>query len=419
MYGVESSQDTGAFSADWGAVAKPATMASVSHDVVDSVSGLEEIESQWEDLFGACGHITPSMSWEWNYHWWRHYGEGHEMQVHLVRGDGGAPLGIVPLMLRRSHWPRSRELCCFSDFRGSGYLEPLLRNGCERACLHELCEGLSRQDGWDRLRFSRFRASNPSVWAFCREAAASGLRGEATTRAWGAYARLPHTFDEYRAGLSRNCRGRSRGILNRIAKQHHMCFRTAETEAEVVEGISWMIGQKRERMHRLGRWTWLDDPRYLPFLQDYAMAAFRKDRLRLYLLQLDDNIAACMLVLPAGNTAVFDADAYDEKYEAEKVSDAVQLLSTRACIEAGFQIMDLGQALQPHKTHYAKEREAVIEMEFYRNQPRSLVCEAASHLAAPLWHVTRNLLPGGLRAAIVCRVKRDATPGTRPKQPCE
>jgi CelD/BcsL family acetyltransferase involved in cellulose biosynthesis len=245
------------------------------------------------------------------------------------------------------------------------------------------------------------------------------LRGEATTRAWGAYARLPHTFEEYLTGLSPRRRKKARLILNRIAKQHHMCFRTAETEAEVVEGISWMIRQKRERMHRLGRWTWLDDPRYLPFLQDYTVAAFRKDRLRLYLLQLDDNIAACMLVLLAGNTAVFDADAYDEKYEAEKVSDAVQLLSTRACIEAGFQIMDLGQALQPHKTHYAKEREAVIEMEFYRNQPRSLVCEAASHLAAPLWHVTRNLLPGGLRAAIVCRVKRDATPGTRPKQPCE
>jgi CelD/BcsL family acetyltransferase involved in cellulose biosynthesis len=172
-------------------------------------------------------------------------------------------------------------------------------------------------------------------------------------------------------------------------------------------------------MRRLGRWTWLDAPRYLPFLQDYAMATSRKDRLRLYLLQLDDNLAACMLVLLAGNTAVFDTDAYDEKYEAESVADAVQLLSTRACIEAGLEIMDLGQALQPHKTHYAKEREAVIEMEFYRHELRSLVCEAASHLTAPVWHVGRNLLPGKLKAAIVRRVKQDATPRTRPKEPCE
>ncbi len=418
MHQVELSHNTGAFSADRGAAAKPATMASVSLDVVDSVSGLEEIESQWEDLFGACGHNTPSMSWEWNYHWWRHYGEGHQMQVYLVRGDGGAPLGIVPLMLRRSHWPRSRELCCFSDFRGSGYLEPLLRTGCERACLHELCERLSRQDGWDKLRFSRFRAGTPAVWALCRAAVESGLRGEVTARAWGAYARLPHTFEEYLDGLSPRRRKKARWILNRLAKQHRMCFRTAETEGEVVEGILWWIRQKRERMHRLGRWTWLDDPRYLPFLQEYAVAAFQKDHLRLYLLQLDDNLAACMLVLLAGNTAVFDTDAYDEKHEAESVADAVQLLSTRACIEAGPRIMDLGQALQPHKTHYAKEREAVIEMEFYRNQPRSLVCEAASHLGAPVWHVSRNLLPGKLKTAIVRRVKRDAAPRTRPEEPC-
>ena len=80
--------------------------------------------------------------------------------------------------------------------------------------------------------------------------------------------------------------------------------------------------------------------------------------------------------------------------------------------------MDLGQALQPHKTHYAKEREAVIEMEFYRNQPRSLVCEAASHLGAPVWHVSRNLLPGKLKTAIVRRVKRDVAPRTRPEEPC-
>jgi CelD/BcsL family acetyltransferase involved in cellulose biosynthesis len=68
-----------------------------------TVRGLEEFDElrpEWDELVRAMPRPSPFLLHDWLSTWWRHYGEGAELSVHVAR-RGSRLVGAAPLQIRR------------------------------------------------------------------------------------------------------------------------------------------------------------------------------------------------------------------------------------------------------------------------------------------------------------------------------
>jgi CelD/BcsL family acetyltransferase involved in cellulose biosynthesis len=66
---------------------------------VDELSGLAP---QWDELVRSQARPSPFLLHGWLSEWWRHYGEGGELAVHVAHRDGRL-VGALPLCIRRRY----------------------------------------------------------------------------------------------------------------------------------------------------------------------------------------------------------------------------------------------------------------------------------------------------------------------------
>ena len=68
-------------------------------ETVSAAGAFERLRQEWDDLVRAMERPSPFLVHAWLSEWWRHYGDGWTLAVHVVRQDGrlvGAlPLGMV------------------------------------------------------------------------------------------------------------------------------------------------------------------------------------------------------------------------------------------------------------------------------------------------------------------------------------
>src|SRR5688500_11163320 len=64
---------------------------------VTSFAGLLAMKPIWDELLESCPHRTPFLTHEWITNWWKHFGEGKELCILVVREDS-RPVLIAPLM---------------------------------------------------------------------------------------------------------------------------------------------------------------------------------------------------------------------------------------------------------------------------------------------------------------------------------
>ena len=67
-------------------------------ETVSSAAAFEALEGEWDDLVSAMQRPSPFLLHAWLSEWWRHYGDGGTLAVHVVRQDGRL-MGALPLMV--------------------------------------------------------------------------------------------------------------------------------------------------------------------------------------------------------------------------------------------------------------------------------------------------------------------------------
>jgi CelD/BcsL family acetyltransferase involved in cellulose biosynthesis len=79
-------------------IAASTTAASV--ETVSTGEAFEALAGQWDPLVRAMPRPSPFMLHGWLAEWWRHYGDGAELAVHVARRDGRL-VGALPIVVRR------------------------------------------------------------------------------------------------------------------------------------------------------------------------------------------------------------------------------------------------------------------------------------------------------------------------------
>jgi CelD/BcsL family acetyltransferase involved in cellulose biosynthesis len=74
----------------------------VTTEVLSSEADLEALGEDWDDLVRSMPRPSPYLLRDWLVEWWRHYGDGGRLTVHVARRDGRL-VGALPLCRRRRY----------------------------------------------------------------------------------------------------------------------------------------------------------------------------------------------------------------------------------------------------------------------------------------------------------------------------
>jgi CelD/BcsL family acetyltransferase involved in cellulose biosynthesis len=69
-------------------------------ETISTTEGLEALGPEWDALVRAMPRPSPFLLHAWVAEWWRHYGEGLELAVHVARRDGEL-VAALPLVVQR------------------------------------------------------------------------------------------------------------------------------------------------------------------------------------------------------------------------------------------------------------------------------------------------------------------------------
>ena len=213
-------------------------------EVITTIEGLRALEPEWRELEARAGLELPFQGAIWARHWWtsfaeKRFGLRDSLQIRAVRdGTGGRLLAVAPMMLtdRPAIGPlRIRILQFFGADPNITELRGML---CEPAREAEVWAALTADlralsHAWDWIQWGSVLAGSEGEQAIARGA---GIE-------WGPQVpnyvlRLAPTWDEFKAGLSRNIKESLRKCYNAPKRDGHTFeFTVARTPAEVAEAL--------------------------------------------------------------------------------------------------------------------------------------------------------------------------------------
>ena len=104
--------------------------------------GLDQLADGWDELVYAMPRPSPYVLHGWLAAWWRHFGDGADLQVHVAHRDGRL-VGALPLLARREHGVRVARFVGGTD---SALADLLLADPADRATADALTRRAADQD---------------------------------------------------------------------------------------------------------------------------------------------------------------------------------------------------------------------------------------------------------------------------------
>jgi CelD/BcsL family acetyltransferase involved in cellulose biosynthesis len=101
--------------------------AELALESASTLGAFDALADEWDELVRAMPRPSPFMLHSWLREWWRHYGDGADMTVHLVR-RGGRLVGALPAYIRSR---RGVRVAAFIGAADAWIADLLLARGAE------------------------------------------------------------------------------------------------------------------------------------------------------------------------------------------------------------------------------------------------------------------------------------------------
>jgi CelD/BcsL family acetyltransferase involved in cellulose biosynthesis len=317
--------------------------------VVDRAADLEPFVHEWDDLAVASGQ--PAMAPSWQLAWWRHLAPTGAQARVVVVTEGGRLIGIAPYY---SQAP-SRGRVDYKPFV-AGFthrLSPLAVAGREREVAGVIAKELA--------------ASRPRPDMLVFEAIDAGSRWpEAVAHAWPGPLRPwryrkamlngpviesgNKDFDRWMSSRSANFRSQMRRGRRNIERAGG-AFRMVEHHDDAERVIGAML-----RMHH-ARW----DKRggsgigagASDMLADVARELVPSGRLRLWVLEIGEQIACVQAFISAGGNTMHWNGGFDEAWAPHKPAIITIFVGIEDCFRRGDERVDLSAGDPEYKLRFA------------------------------------------------------------------
>ena len=352
---------------------------------VQRVAGPDALMS----LAGECAQLEPQMrprlpfaTHDWLALWWRHYHEDRlfvrdEFYVHTVRGPSGALIALAPLI--RTERPANGPLRCRSvAFFGADKNVTELRGlVCaqehEGAVTRALLAHFDRvRDEWDWFTWHGVR-KNGEAYALLDENANFEWGKESTDYLLA----LPNTWEEFRAGRSRNIKESLRKCYNSLKRANYTFnFRVVEEPRELPAALNQFFALHRRRAnapHLVHHEDVFVTPQSRKFLMDLAARGSEAARLRVFQLEIAGSVVASRLGFSLGDELYLYFSGYEPDWGGFSVMTTTVAESVKWAIERQYRVINLSPGTDVSKTRWGATPSTTCEGILLSNTRRAKV----------------------------------------------
>jgi hypothetical protein len=323
---------------------------------------LEALAPEVEALEASLSPRVPFTSWLWNALWWKHYRADRlfvrdEFFVHVVRDEAGALVALAPMMLthRPSFAPlRVRILQFFgADENVTEIRGPL----CRPEHLPGVVEALGnhfrqREDDWD--------------WVDWRGLNHGGMVNGQGDTIRDYYLRLPPSWDELRASLSRNMKEALRKCHNSprsagVCLDLHVAAGREECKRAMPRffALHATRAQGRGLVHHRDVFHALRARR---FLSHFAARMAERGRLRIFELRDGSDVIASRVGFLLGDELYLYYSGYDPRFAAHSVMTRLMAETIQWAIAEGLKVVNLSTGHDLSKARWRPQEAAFASM---------------------------------------------------------
>jgi CelD/BcsL family acetyltransferase involved in cellulose biosynthesis len=369
-------------------------------ETIGKESAFAALQQEWDRLLQSSDSDGIFLSWEWLFTWWKHLAEERQLSILAVRCDGELA-ALAPCALRRSSLLHRRPLPVL-EFLGSGlvgsdYLDVIVRRGCEPEVRQALASWLAEKRwmlNWTQLKRDASQASG----------VASALAGngwgvvEAMTNICPFIPLTGRSWESYLATLGSEHRYNFHRKWKRLNRDYTVQFDRVSTQAQCRESIDLVIAQHNLRWRDRGGSDAFQAPGLVGFHREFSQLALDRDWLRLYVLRLDGQPAACLYGFLYRRTFYFYQSGFDAAYEKHSVGLVAMGLAIKSAIEEGAEEYDLLHGNETYKSHWSSDSRELSRLEAYPPHALGWICRSSVELERSARKLARRILPKGALA---------------------
>ena len=372
-------------------------------DVVSDEVGMAALAREWDDLLEQSRQRVYFLRSGWNLLWWRTFRPfGARLFLVTARDEAGRLAGLAPLYLstlRSAGIPHVREL----RFIGTGvyahtseFLDVIARPGAESQVAAAVVELLEQSDAWDRLSLRDMPSSSP-VLPYLRS------RFSAASVSPGCRAHFIGTAGNWESvlgGLSRSTRKNLNYETRRLHQSHTCEFRRVRRPEELEAALDALVRLHQARWHSRGEPGSFAIEGVDSFLRGAARIGLSEDRLRLWTLVVDGEVAAALIGFFEGGVIHYFQAGFDPAYARYSLGRVMLGLCIRDSVNdpavREFNFMGGEGAYRDHWTHDCRE---TVTLTLLRPGLRASVYNGFERTGRFCKSVLRTTTPARLRVA--------------------
>jgi len=284
----------------------PPLSATVRLEAFTSFEDAQGLASEWSELVRRLGGSLYATS-TWCEVWWRHYGNGRELRLFVLREDDEL-VGILPFFIDRLRTPLGRARVAKlvgSDSTVSLAEPPVQPQAAEQAFVLAMRQ-LLEVDRVDMVFVGPCPGSGIHAGA-ARQAAddVADLAAIVSDRESGLHTvfEMPDGFDGYMRGLSKNARHGYRRNVNKLNKAFRFEIDVIRDGPELEREFEAFVDMHQAQWNannKLGHFG--DWPQSGAFSRDLVLAMAPMDQVRLIRLLADDQVVCYHWCLTVNGT---------------------------------------------------------------------------------------------------------------------
>ena len=368
--------------------------------VIENDAEFAALADTWEAL--QANAVTTSVfgGFDWQHLWWRTYGKDKQLKL-LVATEGDAVVGVLALHIQTVPILRVPvRLLRFVGTGGDTYpddLGPVLAPGHEAAAARALAEAAIRLSGWDVLLLTDLDPACPFTKAI--EAAARAGRLDVLTGQSEriAYIDLPATFDAWLQTLHGDRRYRIRKLRKKANATHPTRFFVFDDPATLDGGIDRLIALHHKRWKSIGQAHAFATPDYVGFHRAVMAACLRKNRLRLYALEMGGQVVAMYYFYKFRDRVYLMQSGFDPDFSDVKPGQVLLGYIIESAITEGHKVLDFLKGDHRYKEELASGERETLYVTGFRLTPGALTYRLRRHVLpavkARVKEVVRKLRP--------------------------
>ncbi len=309
----------------------------IKTELISSMEKIEELSSEWRELYDISSTATPFQGLFWVVPWWKNFGKS-ELIIAAIREDEQL-ICIAPFFIYTAN--QKKRLCLI----GSGisdYLDLLYIDICRQKVSETVGSFLlSISDMWDECYFQEVPVSSP---LFHMSKYLLSCRVTIFKMSDCSYIDAAKV-ENVRMVLPRNLRKNISRSLNVLKTSHSLSLEQSNSPETLIQLHS-------KRWERRGLPGVLDEKIIQKMHYDVLNSGYQNGEIAIYSLKADDHTIACNYVLKKKKVAYFYLSGLDPLYSQYSPGTIAIYMTIEDLFTNGFCYFDFLRGNETYKSHW-------------------------------------------------------------------